>query len=167
MALTIRPARVGDGARIAEIHNGIIRDTVITFTTEERTGAALDARLAGGAHFWVAEAAGCVAGFATIFPFRQGPGYAHTFEHTIIVEPGTRGQGSGRALMHAVEAGARAAGGHSLMAGVSAENAAGVAFHARLGFVEVARLREVGWKFGRWHDLVLMQKFLSAPETGL
>lgn len=65
--------------------------------------------------------------------------------------------------MAAVEADAAASGVHALMAGVSGENATGVAFHRAMGFETVARLPQVGWKFGRWHDLVLMQKFLSQP----
>jgi phosphinothricin acetyltransferase len=55
---------------------------------------------------------------------------------------------------------ATAAGKHSMFAGCSAENAGAVAFHARMGFAEVARLPEVGFKFGRWIDLVLLQKRL-------
>ena len=47
-----------------------------------------------------------------------------------------------------------------MIAGISAENLAGIGFHAAIGYAEVARLAEVGWKFGRWYDLVLMQKFL-------
>jgi phosphinothricin acetyltransferase len=62
--------------------------------------------------------------------------------------------------MAAVEADARAKGKHSLFAGVSSANPEGRAFHAALGFVEVAVLPEVGWKWGRWLDLHLMQKRL-------
>ena len=74
--------------------------------------------------------------------------------------PALGGRGAGRALIGAIEAAGRDAGLHSLIGVVSGENAAGVAFHRRVGFVEVARLPQVGFKFGRWHDAVLMQKFL-------
>ena len=63
--------------------------------------------------------------------------------------------------MSAIETHARDAGAISLFAGVSAENPAGRAFHARIGFTEVAILQRVGFKFGRAMDLVLMQKFLT------
>jgi phosphinothricin acetyltransferase len=62
--------------------------------------------------------------------------------------------------MAALEREARAAGGHTMIGGVSTENPAGLAFHAALGYREAARLPEVGFKFGRWLDLVLMQKRL-------
>jgi phosphinothricin acetyltransferase len=62
--------------------------------------------------------------------------------------------------MSALEEAARAAGGHTMFGGVSAANPQGVAFHAAVGYREVARLPEVGRKFGQWLDLVLMQKHL-------
>ena len=165
MDLTIRRARPGDGAAIAALHNPVIAHTAITFTTRPRLEGEVDALIAGGQGHWLAEAGGAALGFATYVPFRRGPGYARTFEPTVIVAPRGRGRGAGRALVAALQRDAAAAGGHSLFAGVSGENAAGLAFHAALGFAEAARLRQVGWKFGRWHDLVLMQKFLS-PGRG-
>ncbi|MEM1432058.1 MAG: N-acetyltransferase family protein [Pseudomonadota bacterium] len=161
MALSVRAATGADSAAICAIHNAVIAQSAITFTSVLRDEADVAARIAGGQPHWVLDAGGAVQGFATFSAFRAGPGYAHTFEHTIFVAPAAQGAGAGRALMAALEAGARAAGGHVLLAGLSGENAAGAAFHAALGFQEVARLAEVGWKLGRWHDLVLMQKFLS------
>ena len=66
--------------------------------------------------------------------------------------------------MSAAETEARAAGVGSLWAGVSGENPAGVAFHTRIGYAEVVRLPKVGFKFGRWMDLVLMRKWLLDDE---
>ncbi|MCU4653129.1 GNAT family N-acetyltransferase [Roseibacterium sp. SDUM158016] len=158
----IRPAVPGDAPAIAGIWNRIISETVITFTTAEKDPGALAAGIAEGAPCHVADMGsdGGVVGFVTAFQFRGGPGYAHTFEHSIHVARGAEGRGIGRALMQAVERDLRGRGVHSLFAGVSGENAGGIAFHAALGYREAARLREVGWKFGRWHDLVLMQKML-------
>ena len=82
-------------------------------------------------------------------------------EHTVLLPPELRGRGAGRALMDRVEAHARAGGAHTLFAGVSGENTAGIAFHARIGFDVSARYPEAGRKFGRWLDLVLMMKRLG------
>jgi len=161
----IRPATAADCAAIAAIWNPVIRDTLVTFTTAEKTAEGLAATLAektaAGHGFLVAEGADGLAGFATYGQFRAGPGYARTMEHSVILAPGARGRGIGRALMAAVEAHAAAAGAHSIFAGVSGANPEGRAFHAAMGYREVAVLPEVGFKFGRWIDLVLMQKFLA------
>ena len=159
--MIVRPAEPSDAPQIAAIWNDLIDHSAVTFTTERKTEAGLIADIAHrGAAFQVAEEGGQLLGFATFFQFRGGPGYAYTMEHSIQLAPEARGRGAGRALMAALEGEARAQGVHSLWAGVSGENPAGVAFHTRLGFHEIARLPEVGYKFGRWMDLVLLQKIL-------
>lgn len=155
----IRRAGPEDAPAIAEIWNRIIRDTVATFTTDEKDPAAV-AYAVGTQPFWVADDGGAIQGFATYAPFRGGPGYARTMEHSVHVAQGAEGRGTGRELMAALEDHARSRGIHSLIAGIAGENAAAIAFHTALGFGHAARLPQVGWKFGRWHDLVLMQKFL-------
>jgi L-amino acid N-acyltransferase YncA len=160
----IRPAEARDAEAVAAIWNPVIRDSAITFNAIEKDPDDLvrlfiEKRTLGHA-FLVAEEAGALLGFASYGQFRAGVGYARSFEHTIILAPGARGRGLGRALIGAIEDHARAAGGHGLIAGVSGENEAGIAFHKAMGFAEVARVPEVGWKFERWMDLVLLQKFL-------
>lgn len=165
MTATIRDATAADAPAIAAIWNPVIAGTAATFNAAEKTPADIAAmiatRQADGHAFLVATKSETLLGFATFSQFRGGIGYARTMEHTIILAPEAAGRGFGRALMQSLESRARDAGAHSLFAGVSAENPAGLAFHAKIGFAEVARLQQVGYKFGRYMDLVLMQKFLS------
>lgn len=156
--MTIRAATPDDASQIAAIWNHAIRETTITFNPVEKTTEEVVALTATNSFVW--EDAGRVLGFARYFQFRGGEGYRFTVEHTIMLHPDGHGKGGGRALMEALFADARAAGMHAMFAGCSAENAGAVRFHAKLGFAEVATLREVGFKFGRWIDLVLMQKHL-------
>jgi phosphinothricin acetyltransferase len=163
-ALDIRPAEPRDLHAIGEIWNRMIRDTAATFTSQEKTPEALadwlDAGRAAGHPRLAALDGGRLLGFAAAGPFRAGPGYARTLEHSIILAEDAGGKGLGRALMARLELEAKSASAHSLIAGISGENPRAIAFHTRLGFREVGRLPEVGLKFGRWMDLVLMQKML-------
>ncbi len=159
--MKIRPAQGDDAAEIAAIWNDVIDNTAFTFTTERKSPEQLTRDIAArGRAFQVATDGTRLLGFATYFQFRGGPGYAHTMEHSIQLRPDARGLGAGRALMAAIEAHARANGVHSMWAGVSGENPSGVAFHAALGYAHIATLPQVGRKFDRWMDLVLMQKIL-------
>lgn len=159
--MILRPAEPRDAPQIAAIWNDVIDNTAATFTTERKTEVGLIADMtARGPAFLVACRGEAVLGFATFFQFRGGPGYAHTMEHSIQLAPEARGQGVGRALMTALEDVARGQAVHSLWAGVSGENPAGVAFHTALGYARIATLPQVGRKFGRWMDLVLLQKIL-------
>jgi len=160
----IRPALEHDAQAVASLWNPIIRDTVITFNPLEKTAAEvaaiLSARAAEGHPFLVAEEAGQILGFASYFQFRAGKGYARTMEHSINLAEKARGKGLGRALMAALEVHARSRGMRSLVGAITASNRGSIRFHESLGFVEVGRMTDAGWKFGRYHDLVFMQKLL-------
>ena len=156
---TIRPAHSDDADRIAAIWNGIIRATALTFTTEEKQAESLAATIAP-ARWLVAERDGAVAGFACYGAFRGGPGYRHTAELSIYLAEARRGAGAGGPLLAALEDAARAEDIHVLVAGISSENPGSIRCFARHGYAETGRLPEVGHKFGRWLDLVLMQKIL-------
>ncbi|MEL7255863.1 MAG: N-acetyltransferase family protein [Pseudomonadota bacterium] len=162
--MIIRPATHADAGAIAEIWNHYIRDTTVTFTTDEKTAddvtAYIDARQTDGMSVVVAQTAAGLMGFAAASSFRSGPGYARTLESSVMLRDGASGAGMGRALMQAVEDAARRGGATALVAGISGENDAAMAFHARLGFADVGRMPGVGQKFGRALDLVLMQKTL-------
>jgi len=154
----IRPATPADAAAITDIWNAIIRDTTITFNPSEKTEGEVSALITKDTLVWNEEAQ--VLGFARFFPFRAGEGYKHTVEHTIMLHPDARGRGGGRALLNALSDRAKEQGMRMMIAGCSGESPAAIGFHTACGFETVATLPEVGFKFGRWIDLVLMQKRL-------
>lgn len=161
----IRAASPEDAVTIAAIWRPVVEETAITFNPVPKTAADVLAmqteRAANGHAFLVAQVDGAVLGFAYTTQFRGGAGYAYTAEHTIVLAPQARGAGLGRALMDTLCDHGRGAGWHSLIAGVSAENPAGVAFHEACGFARIARLPQVGRKFDRWIDLIMLQKMLA------
>jgi L-amino acid N-acyltransferase len=160
----IRPATAKDAPALAALFNHWIETTAITFNPVPKTEGDIHdmiaAKAAAGHAFLVAEGDGAVIGQASYGQFRAGPGYRTCMEHSISLVPATHGKGVGRALLAAIEDHARQQGAHQMIAGVSGENPQGRAFHHRLGYVEIATLPAVGFKFGRYIDLVLMQKFL-------
>ena len=162
--MEIRSAIHEDADRVSEIFNHFIRSGTETFNSVEKSPTdicdLIDEKTAHGHGAFVAVDGGGILGFAYYGQFRGGVGYARTMEHTIYVVPEAKGRGIGRALMQHVEDHARIAGGHSIYAGVSAENVAGIAFHERMGYNQIWTLPEAGYKFGRYIDLVLMLKFL-------
>jgi len=160
----IRPASVIDAKNIAQIWNPMIRDTDNTFTSSQKTEAELQSLITQRADlnhgFYVAESDGAILGFATYFPFRSGPGYAHTMEHSVILAAAATGKGLGRTLMERLENHARDNAIHVMIAGISAQNTSAQMFHKAIGYQQVAHIKQVGFKFGSWHDLILMQKFM-------
>jgi L-amino acid N-acyltransferase len=105
-----------------------------------------------------------LVGFTAYGHFRgsgKWPGYGRTVEHSIHVAESSWGRGVGRQLLTALIERARNDGFHVMVAAIDGDNVRSIAFHGRLGFVEVARMPEVGHKFGRWLDLVLVQLVLD------
>ncbi len=158
--MRIRPATTQDAASIAELWNTIIRDTFYTFTSQEKQPANIAQSIRDDICFLVAEDTGKIAGFATYSQFRNGPGYAHSVEHSIVVDEAHAGKHVGRQLMQQLEQHARDTGHHTMIGGISSANPRGQTFHEALGYTHMGTLREVGHKRGQWLDLHLMQKML-------
>ncbi|MEM8655678.1 MAG: N-acetyltransferase family protein [Pseudomonadota bacterium] len=157
----IGPADPKDAGWIARLWNDVIAHTQITFTTRRKAVSEIETLIAQGTVLTLPDQ----GGFATYGPFRAGPGYAATTEHTIHLAPKARGRGQGRALLSALEDHLHAAGHHVMVAGISSANPGAVAFHRALGFTQVAHMPEVGRKDGVWLDLILMQKRLGATVS--
>jgi len=155
---------------ITDIYNEVLTNSTSIYsdrptTVEERTGWAR-ARREQGYPVLVAEDAGRVLGFATFGDFRSWPGYRFTVEGTIHIHSSSRGQGIGTELLRELALRARELGKHIMIAGVDSANTASIRFLERFGFVRVAHLREVGYKFNRFLDLVLLQYWLTPASGG-
>jgi L-amino acid N-acyltransferase YncA len=102
-----------------------------------------------------------ICGFGSYGDFRSWPGYRYTVEGTVHIASGLRGKGVGSLLLKELIVQARQAGKHSMIAGVDSENAASLRLLERFGFERVGHLREVGHKFDRFLDLVLLQYWIT------
>jgi phosphinothricin acetyltransferase len=158
--MMVRPATAADAVAIATLLNALLATTTIEWTSTPQTAEGILVWLDEHETVLVAEERGEVVGVAAFGPFRdvvKRPGYRFTVENTIHVREDRWGSGVGRDLMRALVDQARDRGKHTMVAVMDGENAASIRFHERLGFVEVARMPELGAKFGRWLDLVLLQ----------
>ena len=165
--MDIRNANSDDLDAITHIYNQYIATRTIEWTERHHTiegrKAWLGAKRDAGLPVLVAEIEGDVVGVGTYGDFRDSTareGYRFTVEHSVHVAETAQGRGVGRALVLALIERARIDGLHAMIGAIDAENPESVAFHEQLGFVEVGRLPEIGSKFGRWLDLVLVQKLL-------
>lgn len=163
-APAIREAEEGDLPGILAIYNEAVEHTTAIWNEAlvdlENRRAWWRARAEAGFPVLVAVDAGQVLGYASYGPFRAFDGYRLTVEHSVYVAVHARRRGAAAALLTALEACARQQGLHAMLGGVAADNEPSLQLHRRLGFRETGRLPEVGQKFGRWLDLVFMQKLL-------
>ena len=165
MALIIRDAVEADLAGILTIHNDAVLNgtsiwSIVPSDIAGRRAMVADRR-ARGYPYLVADVDGDVAGYATFGDYRPFDGYARTVEHSVYVHPMFQRRGIASALLDCLVAEAQRLGKHVMVGGIAADNPASLALHARHGFVETGRLPEVGRKFGRYLDLVFMQRMLD------
>ena len=165
MNVTIRPADDADLQDILDMLNDAILNTTAVWSHHtvdlESRRHWLHDRQAKGYPVLVAVLGDSVVGFASFGDFRPWDGYARTVEHSIYVHRHHHGKGFGKQLMTPLVEAAKACGKHVMVAGIEAGNRGSIHFHHGFGFVETGRLKEVGWKFDRWLDLVFMQKVLD------
>ncbi|MGN1285916.1 MAG: GNAT family N-acetyltransferase [Bradyrhizobium sp.] len=165
--MIIRPATEQDIPAITAIFNEAVANSNAIWTEKQDSEAErlawMQARLALGYPVLVAAEGPVVLGYGTFGDFRAFPGYRYSVEHSVYIHVDHRGRGLGRVIVDELISAATALGKHVMIAGIDGGNPASLRLHAQAGFVEVARMPEVGRKFGRWLELVFMQRLLDTP----
>jgi len=162
--MDVRLATLDDAEPIRQIYNLEVTTSTATFDLVPRS---LDeqrswlAERSGARAVLVAEIEGQVGGFGSLSPWRDRPAYATTVEDSVYVHQDHRGAGVGRVLLEALVTTATAHGFHACMARIVGGHDASIALHRRCGFEVVGTEREVGRKFGKWLDVVLMERLLQ------
>lgn len=161
----IREAVAGDLERVREIYNDSIARETASLYTEPRTEEQMRKWLGqfGQGHpLVVAEEAGRVVGWACLSPWDERLGYRTTAEFTFYVDAAARGRGLGRELLAHLDARAAGLGLRCVVSRIVGDNAASIRLHEQAGFACAGTLRQVGRKFDRWLDVVLLQKLYGA-----
>ena len=162
-SVEIRLVERRDAEGIREIYNHYVAESTALFDLVPRT---LEAQVqwidehSGGHPAVVAVADGGIVGFGSLSAYRSRPAYATTVEDSVYLLPGHEGRGIGRRLLDELVDLAAAHGFHTVIARISGGNEASIALHRACGFELVGVEREVGRKFGRWLDVVEMQRML-------
>lgn len=164
----VRPATAGDAEQIRAIYNHEVLTSAATFDLVPRT---LDDQ-----RQWLATRSGAFAalvavdldaaagseviGFGALSPYKERAAYRTSVENSVYVRADRTGQGVGRLLLDELLGVAAAGGFHTVFARINSTGTASVALHTSCGYRHVGVEHQVGRKFGRWHDVVVMQKML-------
>jgi phosphinothricin acetyltransferase len=158
--LVIGPAGMEHLAGITEIYNDAILNTTATFDSCPRTMEEQEEWM--GHHderhpVLVAIRDGDIVGWGSLSSHNDRCCYQNTVEDSVYVRKDLRGVGIGTKILEALVTVAKQSGYHAIIARIDAGNEASLGIHGRAGFEEVGRLREVGFKFGRWLDVIFME----------
>lgn len=161
----VRRAALPDLPAILDIYNEAVLNTTASYDYEPRT---LEHRIAWFedhqrhdlAVFVAVDQAGRVIGWSALNRFHDRIGYQFTSENSIYVAADRRGQGVGKLLLPPLIEAARRRSLHAILAVIDASNEASIRLHAQFGFQTVGHFKEVGFKFGRWLDVIYMELLL-------
>lgn len=167
--MILREAKEADIVGIQAIYAHYVLNTAFSFEEEPPDSTEMNRRrlevTSKGLPYLVAEKNGKIAGFAYAGPFRTRSAYRYTLEDSIYVAPEMRSCGVGKALLGEVIRKSTLLGYRQMIAVIGdSTNTASIALHGKLGFHQEGVLRGVGYKFGRWYDVVIMHMPLSAPD---
>ncbi len=166
--LFVRLATPDDAEAIRAIYNREVTGSTVTFDLRPRSIEEqrrwLDAH-AGIHPAVVAVDGGRVVGFGSLSPYRDRPAYSTTVEDSVYVDAACRGRGAGRLLLSELVRLAGMHGFHTVVGRIVGGHEASIAMHRGCGFDLVGTEREVGRKFGRWLDVVVMQHLLGPDGT--
>lgn len=153
-----------DAEAIREIYNVEVLESTVTFDLVPRSLAEqlawIEEHSGGHPAIVAVDEADRVLGFASLSPYRPRPAYVTTVEDSVYVAREHRGRGVGRLLLGDLVDLARDHGFHAVIARIVGGHEASISLHRACGFEQVGCEREVGRKFGRWLDVVLMQRML-------
>ncbi|KAF2506699.1 N-acetyltransferase [Flavobacterium zhairuonense] len=165
MEVTLRPASENDLQKILEIVNHSILYTNANYSYDIQTLEVqtkwFEDKKAKNLPIVVADLDGEVVGFGSYGQFREKIGFQYTVEHSVYVVDNVIGKGIGSKLLTELIRLAKEQGYHVMIGAIDADNAGSIAFHERFGFVVTGTIREVGYKFDQWLDLVFMQLILK------
>ncbi len=171
-SLEIRPAASADLPAITDIYEHAVRFGTATFELAPPDLAEMtkrfDALVAGNFPYFVAALDGHVVGYAYAGPYRPRPAYRFTVENSIYLQPAIHGRGIGQKLLQRLIAECEGRGYRQVIAVIGdSANAASVGVHSRCGFEMIGTHPNVGFKFGRWLDTVMMQRPLGEGAATL
>jgi len=164
-AITIRPATESDLTAINDIYNHYVHNSICTYQEDPES---LDDRRQWFRHHGdkhpviVAEADRRVVGWGSLSAYHARSAYRHTVENSVYVHHQYHWRGIGSLLLQDLIVRARILGHRAILAGIDADQPASVALHAKFHFKKVGHLEQVGFKFGRWLDVVYMELILDA-----
>jgi L-amino acid N-acyltransferase YncA len=169
LPLMIRPSAEADMPAITRIYGHAVQHGTGTFELDVPDEASMAQRradvLGKGLPWLVAERNGAVLGYAYANHFRPRRAYRFCLEDSIYLDESARGQGVGRLLLAELMAQCEARGARQMLAVIGdSANAGSIGVHRACGFEDVGVFKAAGWKFGRWLDVVLMQKSLGEGD---